>query len=1528
MNKQTLRWISRIMAVILLLVTLPLPEFKVNAAEEYGIWIGSEQFTSDHLEILDGKGGKATYDHEKKLITFDNFNGTKVYEETNGGRYLLYVGDGPLTDDPIITLTGKASFSSSFSNVMGIASNIDIFDVQIDQNADISITTGNSAVWLPRGVLEVKGKLTANLVLQSDEETAAIYADSVIVDNVGSLDVTLKNKNAAADGGKCSGIRCKNSIENNGRLNIMQSADDGPVSSGLYVENTDPEITAISLDGDVNIYVYGEHSVAIGNEDGKCGNVTIGGKVAAYGGLYAFFIDHGLRVVPYLEEPPYIKEPEDGIISSDGKTVFNAEGDIAPFVVFQAPEHYGIWVGETEVTAGNRKDIPGVVGGKASYDPQTSTLKFEGDVTGVSGVHNNALIETTGALNIEGNAKLENTEAAVGIRLSDDMTGMLTIYGELEIGVKNSGIQASKKDLVINGKLKVSAGTDALDYPVNCRNLRVNEDAVLEAENGGNNLYGIFVNGSAVIEGGSLSVSGASLAALIVTNGDMTINNGRLEALNTADKGLSGIQVGGKFTVKDSNVNSSNAGNSTSSSGIFCNSDIFSDNSIIAAGSPAIGIRSNGGLYAADSGIYAAGTAAKGITCKYIEMSSGKLEAEGGEQAIDSVDGFDLKTGVDIAEPSGGKISGRTIVEADGSTPAKHVLIDGGTYYRVWVDGRQVSDKNADDIFPDNDKIDVCYDALHKTLIFKGDSTLKNVCFDADLNSACIYADQDLTINGKVNISDELSPKYGIYVKGDNTLTLAEAQIALPFAHPEAAISVAAGKLNVFESRIDANAAIVAGKMNLDGSCISLKDMGQVKDAVLEVYGDVHEDNGSLIEVNSVKDNGWGVNISGALSVYSDSSMVIDKSGNSGFALSVQDELDLDGGSVEIRGSGNEVYGLDQTEIYIDGGSLDIELTGRDCIAADCSGKDIGIFDGKLNAIANGSGSRGIVADKMKLDGGRVSIESYGTALEAEILQMKSGKLSAESTKDNGQAILLQNNGFELSDEVGIIEPEDGDIDMPGTTVIKKDGSVASKVVLAAERHYDTEEAIWNLFASPSAEFDIAALSSSGEIENTNAKSAKYYDAKLKGSTITVSIKNGADRKKAVKAANSVLEFNLGEGGTVEYALPVVYAKPKLKLTTSSALIKKGVDNRIDTEILYRTDYGTYETFALFGATIKYGDVPVSPVGYGGKIEFKLSDAVKGAKLSIMREGWDCSVELKFTVKTTTKDILSANMDVGKALLLNKNLIDQVYMGGMLLNGQNVPASSLEIIKGSEVAEIDSSGRLIVRAQSDTKPGNYTVTVRHKDSKAVFNAKVKLSDKALDKSIGLKVVHKYDVVTGDAMVLSMVFKDAKFNIYGFDVECDRAIADAGMDPFGNLYVFFKQGNGLNAKNLNIGNMKFILHYAGGDIVINLKNVKAQKTTPKLRTAAVNIYTEAGGAVKGSVNIVSSYTGTSGRTWLLIPGDVKLSNAKGAEFEVNILDRTEINIKSLSGKSGSVKVTMVFDGGIEKSVKIRVKKAKK
>nr|MCR5250513.1 InlB B-repeat-containing protein [Lachnospiraceae bacterium] len=145
---------------------------------------------------------------------------------------------------------------------------------------------------------------------------------------------------------------------------------------------------------------------------------------------------------------------------------------------------YALWVGGVQVTDKNKDDIPGVTGGKASYDPVTKTLEFQ-----------NAVVETYYA----------------------------------EGADRNDAIAAWNDDLTIRGKLTIVKGTGAYGIVAD-GNLRL-EDAditVPEAE-----YSAIRVMKGLEIVRSSLNVKSADEYAVWV-NGDVTLDDSYIKAEGTS----------------------------------------------------------------------------------------------------------------------------------------------------------------------------------------------------------------------------------------------------------------------------------------------------------------------------------------------------------------------------------------------------------------------------------------------------------------------------------------------------------------------------------------------------------------------------------------------------------------------------------------------------------------------------------------------------------------------------------------------------------------------------------------------------------------------------------------------------------------------------------------------------------------------------------------------------------------------------------------------------------------------------------
>ncbi|MCR5322149.1 MAG: hypothetical protein K6E85_02520 [Lachnospiraceae bacterium] len=464
----------------------------------------------------------------------------------------------------------------------------------------------------------------------------------------------------------------------------------------------------------------------------------------------------------------------------------------------------------------------------------------------------------------------------------------------------------------------------------------------------------------------------------------------------------------------------------------------------------------------------------------------------------------------------------------------------------------------------------------------------------------------------------------------------------------------------------------------------------------------------------------------------------------------------------------------------------------------------------------------------------------------------------------------------------------------------------------------------WNLFEDASVHnFVIKSVSINAVVENSNEKSQKYYDAKLIGSVISVAVTG--DRKDAVKKANTVLEFKLADGSVVEYTLPVSYVKPNLSLGSSSGTIKKGTESVLKTTVMVVADGGQKASYNMKDAKVTAENLGTVSVGEDGRLNIKTSAAGKGS-ISISKEGWDGNVSLKYTVKAVDKDVLTIDPEL-KSVTLNSNAKGQVFTYEISLNGSAPAAGAVELVdkKNSGLATV-SGNKLIIAYKDGVKAGSYSIRLKAGDAKAE-TFKIKLSEKALDKAISLKMIRKYNVVTKQSMMVGVKLKNVGGSIERVSVSENGF--SASMNAAGNIFVNYS-GTEYNAKKLKIGKLTFGFKISGIDtpVTVTLNNVKACKSAPKVKAATVVIPKDKEfkeGDTIGTANIVSYHKFSYGRYLILEPKKAEIVGKKNVTAIVNEKDPKEINIKSITGKSGWVKVKLTYDGEYTKTIKIRVKK---
>ncbi|MBQ8946402.1 MAG: hypothetical protein IJ058_06245 [Lachnospiraceae bacterium] len=485
----------------------------------------------------------------------------------------------------------------------------------------------------------------------------------------------------------------------------------------------------------------------------------------------------------------------------------------------------------------------------------------------------------------------------------------------------------------------------------------------------------------------------------------------------------------------------------------------------------------------------------------------------------------------------------------------------------------------------------------------------------------------------------------------------------------------------------------------------------------------------------------------------------------------------------------------------------------------------------------------------------------------------------------------------------------------------------------------------WNLFEDDKAhDFMVKGIRAFKEAVNTNKTSAKFFDATLSENIISVSLKEGADRKKAANA--NTFDFDLGEEGTVSYVLPFTYNKPVLKLTSTKGTVKKGTETTLTTTVLYQTQNGNYVPFDLTGATVTYAGQPVT-TGDDGLVSLK-ADGKRSGKIAITKDKWNTKdpVTLNYSIAEVKadKDVLMIDMGGLKQVTLNTNAPEQTFSFPLTLNGVPATADTVSIEKGKKGEEAlgsISDGMLTVSlGRSGIKKGSYTLKL--KAGKATLSVKVKVTDKALDNAASGKITQKYDVVTGKPMVIAPTLKEVQGSISAVKVSAvtlKKGTAPSASDftakvNNGNIEVSYS-GSLLSAKNLKVGDMTFILTVTDNDgnkisVPLTVKNVSAKKTKPTVKAVKVTIPKASaekadGKSVIGSANIISTYKDSAKHVQTIVPTKVTLE-CKSVEARADG-NNGKILITKLDGNSGSVKATLIYPGGVTKTVTIKVSKGK-
>ncbi|MCR5204853.1 MAG: carbohydrate-binding domain-containing protein, partial [Lachnospiraceae bacterium] len=386
--------------------------------EEYDVWIGSTRVRSDNKDRIEGRdGGYASYDPVSKTLRFHDFKEVK-----DTGEYLVY------SEDDLI-ITGTAYFGRDEISDYGIYCNGELL-----VSGNLSIRADQCALYGYNGI-HIYGKDTKIYVNCTLYSAKCIYSPAnyvkiydamvscfTIMDNshgiVAAKDIDILRADVTVNifhGGPGCGMSGKEFDITDSKVSINSTDDGIRTTSTVHIINSD-----VAIATDYGNAISAEKGLYLGN------NLTIvipkNGKIAKIDGVYTVTAD--------------------GSTGADKVNINKSSNTITEYPVF---------VGDIQVTSDNKKHIPGMLGGYASYDPDTKTLTCH-VLIGVQGYVSTA-IAAIDDLNIEGNASLDGKYSAcnIGIYSSGKLSisGNISIKGMTAISAKN-GVVISGKDTVVN----------------------------------------------------------------------------------------------------------------------------------------------------------------------------------------------------------------------------------------------------------------------------------------------------------------------------------------------------------------------------------------------------------------------------------------------------------------------------------------------------------------------------------------------------------------------------------------------------------------------------------------------------------------------------------------------------------------------------------------------------------------------------------------------------------------------------------------------------------------------------------------------------------------------------------------------------------------------------------------------------------------------------------------------------------------------------------------------------------------------
>ncbi|MBR4760047.1 MAG: leucine-rich repeat protein [Lachnospiraceae bacterium] len=602
---------------------------KKALADTYNVWVGEDQFSDSQKTIYDKNGtGTATYDPEKKTLTFQNFKGVKAPYISGKKTYMVYA------DTDSLTILGDATLADKNIDYGIYLKSSD--NCEIDKTAAMSIEAKTIAISTTKA-LNISGNLTSfsrlsgdtivreSGVLQLGSEERANYSDYVsnlTVEGKAKVYGTLKI--SYTSGLKVYGeLDVSDGIEgadgritvDGGKLTVESSAKRALLCNTFtVVGNSTVQITTTDYTGADAYAVITSNFTCKGGStqiDSSCGGIKVstqmemqegtltvkgdtttlesgtgcigicasrfsqtGGtlSVSAHEGLicqgdilelnggtfaadctqYAVFCkykDHFKKAVD-ME----IEVPENGIVKDDGDSCWIAkeDGTVATKVELKGPQYFDLWIGGTQISSKNMDNIENILGGgTATFDPLSQALRFDGNVTGISGAYtlssgDDVLIYVGGlidTLTIEGDFKISSATTPYAVYFSDSRRNRtLIINGNVDMKGSKRAVCNEHGKCVING----SAVMSGADYGLHTGTLEMGENGSLVAEATAEEGRGVYIEELLTLTKGSIKATALGAKGIgFQAESGIRQEGGSLEAVAKGQQGR-GLIVSGE----------------------------------------------------------------------------------------------------------------------------------------------------------------------------------------------------------------------------------------------------------------------------------------------------------------------------------------------------------------------------------------------------------------------------------------------------------------------------------------------------------------------------------------------------------------------------------------------------------------------------------------------------------------------------------------------------------------------------------------------------------------------------------------------------------------------------------------------------------------------------------------------------------------------------------------------------------------------------------------------------------------------